>query len=308
MTNQFEDHGPEDLKTKMNVAKAKGKDLDRENDEEEGDEGGKEDEFMEMLELQASQSLMTLYHSNPQCVNRQFLNPKLLKFEGGNQQRAWGKPQADESAPVPAGFEQVMMLGPVIMVCAKQAKPHDNALVVYRDGFAHRADGKQAQPWRFDEVAGIQTTLETHKMGGKREYKLTRTTGKSLVLDERMYGGVSKDDWVKLVEALEAAADQIKLAVFKLLTPLAVQRYEAGEALKFGPVTVQQKDGIQLGGHRYAWADVQNIALKDGRLKLTLNNGKRDEIRVPEIPNIELLARLIGVDVFTLENGMRAYI
>jgi len=306
MTNQFEDNGLKDLQALMNAAKAKQKDIDKEDDEDE--EEGDGDKFMGMLEAQASNSLMMAYHSNPQCVNPQSLDPRLLKFEGGNQQHAWGKPQADGSVPLPAGFEQVIMLGPVVIVCAKQGKPHDNALVVYRDGFAFQASGKQAKPWRFDEVAGIQTTLESHRVGGKREYKLTRTTGESLVLDEHMYSGVSKDDWVKLVEALEAAADQIKLAVFKLLTPPAVQHYEAGEALKFGPVTVQQNVGLQLGGHRYAWGDVQNIEVDDGRLKVTLNNGKHDEIRVPEIPNIELLARLIGVDVVTLENGMRAYI
>lgn len=306
MTDQFEDEERKDLQAMMNAAKAKGKNMGKEDNEDEEEDN--EDKLLGMLEYQASNSLRTAYHANPQCVNTQSLDPKLLELEGGEQKHAWGKPQAGGNMPVPQGFEQVIMLGPVIIVCAKAGKPHDNALVVYRDGFAFQGGGKPAQPWRFDEVAAIQTTLETHRMGGKREYKLTRTTGESLLLDEHMYSGVSKDDWVKLVEALQAAADQIKVAVFRRLTPPAVQRYEAGEALKFGPVTVQQNDGIQLGSHRYAWGDVQDIEVKDGRLKLTLNNGKHDEIRVPEIPNFELLGRLIGMDPYTFDLGMRAYV
>ena len=106
---------------------------------------------------------------------------------------------------------------------------------------------------------------------------------------------------------MEAAGDQIKLAVFKLLTPQAVQRFEAGEALVFGPVTVHQNDCIQLGRHSYGWAEVRNIEVKDGKFMVTLNNSKRDEIRVPEIPNIEVLARVIGVNLYSLKEGMRIY-
>lgn len=71
MANQLEDDGLKDLQAKMNATKAKGKNMDKEDDEDEKvEEEGNEDEFIEMLELQASDLLMTAYHSNPQCVNR----------------------------------------------------------------------------------------------------------------------------------------------------------------------------------------------------------------------------------------------
>ena len=67
MANQLEDDGLKDLQAKMNATKAKGKNMDKEDDEDEKvEEEGNEDEFIEMLESQASDSLMTAYRSNPQ--------------------------------------------------------------------------------------------------------------------------------------------------------------------------------------------------------------------------------------------------
>jgi hypothetical protein len=182
----------------LNAEKAKRQEMGKE------DEGGNVDKFLRMLESDAVQSLMMAYQSNPQCVNPQSLDFRLLKFEGAEQQHTWGKPQADGS--VPAGFEQVIMLGPVIIVCGPQGKPHGSALVVYRDGFAYRPGGKDVQTWRFDEVVGIQTKVVTMRTDvGKHEYKLTRTTGQSLTLDESLYAAEYSEDRFRQVKALEAA-------------------------------------------------------------------------------------------------------
>ena len=309
MTNQSKDNELKDLQAKTNAAKAKGKKMDKEDDEDEKEEDeGNEDEFMEMLESQASDSLMTAYHSNPQCVNPQFLNQKQLEPEGGNQKHAWGKSQPEGSVLVPAGFEQVIMLGPAIVVYPP--------FVVYRDGLAYLAGGKQAKSWRFEEVAAISiNNFQTHATTGGHhtQYTLTRTSGESLVMDKPRYDSIfqNADDVVKRAEAFEATVNQIRLAVFKLMTPRAIQRYEAGEALKFGPVTVQQNDGIQLGNHHYAWGDVQNIEVPyeiygQSQLRVTLNNGKRDEMRISEIPNFELLCRLIGLNLSEVELTWRS--
>ncbi|MFZ1043597.1 MAG: DUF6585 family protein [Anaerolineales bacterium] len=309
MANQLEDDGLKDLQAKMNATKAKGKNMDKEDDEDEKvEEEGNEDEFIEMLESQASDSLMTAYHSNPQCVNPQFLNQEELELKNGNQKHAWGQSQPEGSVLVPMGFEQVIMLGPAIVVYPP--------FVVYRDGLAYLAGGKQAKPWRFEEVAAISiNNFQTHATtsGHHTQYTLTRTGGESLVMDKPRYGSMFQnfDDVVKRAEAFEAAVDQIRLAVFKLMTPRAVQSYEAGEALKFGPVTIQQNDGIQLGNHHYAWGDVQNIEAPheiygESKLKVALNNGKRDEMRISEIPNFELLCRLIGLNLDIVESTLRS--
>ena len=101
-----------------------------------------------------------------------------------------------------------------------------------------------------------------------------------------------------------AARDSIKLGLFKLLLPGVLQQYEADKALTFGPVTVQKSSGLQLGGSHYAWGDVKDIHVSEGRLTVKLDKHQQAEVRVCEIPNFELLCRLIGVDMREMGKNM----
>lgn len=156
--------------------------------------------------------------------------------------RAWGGPQ-QQGAPVPVEFDGVTGLGPAVAAYEGQGVhlPHlgkgpATALVVYRDGFAFQAGGAETHTWRFDEVSVIQSNLAwpPHSFE-KHEFILTRTSGETLTLDDG-------------VKAVTAAADKIKAAVFPRLAPALIQRYQAGEALTFGPVTVQRATGLAAGG------------------------------------------------------------
>ena len=210
--------------------------------------------------------------------------------------RAWGGSQQGGGVPVPAGFDGVTELGPATVVCEPQGSHlphlgtvHATALVVYRDGFAYQAGGKDTHTWRIEEVAVIQSNLAWPPHSAeKHEYTLTRTSGEALILDDG-------------VKSVTAAADQIKAAVFARLAPPLMQRYQAGAALTFGPVSVQQQAGLSLGGQHYAWEDIQNIQVQNGRFQLSLRNGKHSEARAAAIPNIELLGQLIGVDPIQMQ-------
>ena len=209
---------------------------------------------------------------------------------------AWGGSRQGGGVPVPAEFDGVTELGPATAVYEPQGLHlphlrtlHASALVVYRDGFAYQAGSKDTHPWRFEDVAVIQSNLawpphsaETH------EYTLTRTSGEALILDDG-------------VKSVTAAADQIKAAVFARLAPMLIQRYQAGEALTFGPVTVQQQTGLRLGGQHYTWEDIQNIQVQSGRFQLSLRSGKHSEARASAIPNIELLGQMIGVNPIEMQ-------
>ena len=81
------------------------------------------------------------------------------------------------------------------------------------------------------------------------------------------------------------------------LGPALAQRYQAGEALTFGPVTIHHQNGLQVDGKPNAWDAIRNIALERGRFKITLSDGKQHELRASAIPNIELLCRLIGLNI-----------
>jgi len=240
-----------------------------------------------------------LLHEDPdlaQAVGEEPSLPSGSSQTGGRTlPRAWGGSQQG-GVPVPADFDAVTGLGPAVAVYEPQGlhlphlgTPHATALVVYRDGFAYQAGSKVTHTWRFEEVAVIQSNLawpphsaETH------EYILTRTNGEALILDDG-------------VKSVTAAADKIKDAVFARLAPALIQRYQAGEPMTFGVATVQQQTGLRLGGQHYAWQDILNIQVKNGRFQLSLRNGQHSEARASAIPNIELLGQLIGVDPIQMQ-------
>jgi len=204
---------------------------------------------------------------------------------------AWGGSRQDGGVPVPAAFDGVTQLGPAVAVYEPQGlhlphlgPAHASALVIYRDGFAYQASGKDTHAWRFDEVTVIQSNLSWPPHSAEvHEYTLTRASGETLILDDG-------------VKSVTNAADQIKTAVFALLAPPLIDRYQAGEALTFGPVTVQQPTGLRLGNQHHAWGDILNIKVFNGRFQVSLRNGQHAELRASAIPNIELLGQLIGVD------------
>ena len=257
-------------------------------DEEEGNEEFDAEEYLGTLETCAVEALQEVLDTDPGCVNAHFVDPD---SPAKKSKHAWGRPQEAARVPVPAGFEGVTALGEVILVCPPQGvhmphlgTPHASTLVIYQEGFACQTGGKDIRQWRFDEVTAIQSNLVDHgRHRTDRAYTLSRQTGESLILD----------DGVKFVQAADY---QIKLAMFKRLADSFLQRYEQGETLTFGPVSVQQRDGLRLGGRLYAWEDITDIKLDSGELIVTLGNKKSLKVRTNEIPNLELLGRLIGLD------------
>ncbi len=212
---------------------------------------------------------------------------------------AWGGPRPAGGVPVPAQFDQVTSLGPAAEVFEHTGlslpsfgTPHVSALVHYRDGVAYQTGGKDVHTMRWDEVAVIQSDIvSSHgSMAAQHQYTLTKTSGEKLILDDRL-------------KNVGVALDSIKAMTFGRLGPEFVRRYQAGEALTFGPVTVQRQNGLQMDGKLYAWDTIQDVRVEFGRLKLTMRDGKKHEVRTSLIPNIELLCQVIGLDTFDLRLG-----
>lgn len=208
---------------------------------------------------------------------------------------AWGG--AHGPLPVPVEFEPVTGLGPAarvhehdgIRIFPNFGPPRPNVTVRYRDGFAFRVH-KDLHTWRWDEVAVIQSNVSRH-MGEHiswtdYEYTLTKHNGEQVILDDGL-----KD--------IEKLIGPIKEAVFALIGPPLAQRYKAGEALMFGPVTIHRhQGGLQLNATAYEWEAIQDIKLESGRFKITLPDGKKHEVRASALPNIELLCQLIGLKMW----------
>jgi hypothetical protein len=168
-----------------------------------------------------------------------------------------------------------------------QAQPlHAAALAVFQDGLAFTLPGDpDVHAWRFDEVTTIQSNLyEPQHAPVIKEFTLTRASGETLVLNDALC-------------AVEAAACFIKAGVFPRMVPPLLQRYEAGEALTFGPVTVHQRDGIQIESAHYAWDEIDRTFVGLGRFIVELRAGKSKSVRACEIPNLELLCRVIDLSI-----------
>jgi hypothetical protein len=211
---------------------------------------------------------------------------------------AWGGARSSGGVTVPQAFDPVTSLGPATAIYDRDSDtilafpsfgpPKPNALVLYQDGFAFQK-GKELQTWRWDEVEVIQSNSRRVGSVGSRytehEYTLTQRSGDKVILDNR-------------IKKVEGAAEAIKHQVFANLLPPLTQTYSSGQGLTFGPVTIHKHNGLQLDGKLHAWESIQNIEVDHGRFKLTLRDGKRNEARVSAIPNIELLAQLIGLKFY----------
>ena len=213
---------------------------------------------------------------------------------------AWGKPRAAGTVAVPAQFEPVTTLGAPTAVYRHQGamllaglsgtKPKE--LVLYQDGLAFHTGGKEIHTWHWPEVAAILTDMPfvRSEHGGSgvalHEYTLLKGSGEKLILDD----GLGFIEIEKLIEP-------IKDAVYARLYPPLAQQYEAGQAVTFGPVTAHRANGLEMGGKTYAWADIIEVKVDNGRLTVTMRDDHKHEVRTSEIPNVELLCRLIGVEL-----------
>ena len=208
---------------------------------------------------------------------------------------AWGGPRRDGSVPVPKEFDAVTGLGPALEVHEAEqgiqflpqwGTPVAHMAVRYQDGLAYQAKGKAIYTLRWEEVAAIVTNNRYHHGDNGEytqcEYTLVKPSGEKLILD----------DWLKRVARLAAYIQQ---PVYERLWPPLADAYSAGQPLTFGPVTVARTGGLTLSGTTYAWTDIRNVQVEYGRLTVTLRDGKKHEVRVSMLPNVELLGRLIGV-------------
>jgi hypothetical protein len=207
---------------------------------------------------------------------------------------AWGGKVAEAGIPVPVTFDVVSGLGPATAVFGRDSARlfpgfgAPNALVLYRYGFAWQTGSKNIHAWRWEDVTAIVSNVSTESGGhslphANHEYTLLKKSGEKFVLFDAL-----KDT--------QMISDVIKRNVFALLLPPLIGQYEAGQPLVFGPqITIHSQAGLRTGGRLYAWSEIIDIKVEQGRFKITLRDAKQREIRVAAIPNIEMLCQLIGL-------------
>lgn len=133
------------------------------------------------------------------------------------------------------------------------------------------------------EVATILTDISvSYPYYLSQRYTLLKSSGEKLILDE-------------FLDEVEHLIQSIKNKVYARLYPPLKQCYDAGQPVTFGPVTVHTKNGLAMGGKTYAWAGIIEVKVKNGRLTLRMHDDHKHEVHTKDIPNVELLCKLIGV-------------
>lgn len=162
----------------------------------------------------------------------------------------------------------------------------DKAVVVYERGIAY-SDRKGIQTWPWDQVVSMTSAITRHYTNGiytgtTHTYTLLNRQNRRLVLS----------DSIRKVEAL---AKVIEEGIFPQLYEHAADQYNLGQSLTFGPVTIN-KTGIAIGKKNFAWADVKQVTIRQGSLKISRADGgwfSGASAMVSAIPNLRVLSAIL---------------
>jgi ribosomal protein S27E len=194
---------------------------------------------------------------------------------------------------VPDKFNGVTDLGPAMAVYRNTGGGADllafvsqgeiKELVRYQDGIAYITRGKEVHTLRWTEVATIMTQISVHyPYYLSQRYTLVRSNGEKLIMDE-------------FLEHMENLIELIKNKVYDRLYPPLEKQYDAGQAVTFGPVTIHRDHGLEMGGKTYPWDKKTEVKVDSGKLTVRTRDDKKHEVHTRDIPNVEMLCKLIGV-------------
>ena len=158
---------------------------------------------------------------------------------------------------------------------------------LYRNGFAYR-DRKGMKAWRLEDVAGLTADVTKHYRNGiytgtTHVYTLWNRQGEKMTLNDT-------------IQDVEELATQIREGVYPHIYGAAAQSYNAGRAVKFGPVTISKENGIEIKNKSYPWDEVKEVRVEKGYLKVAQKDGgwfSGASTPVSVIPNLDVLLSMI---------------
>ena len=157
---------------------------------------------------------------------------------------------------------------------------------LYERGFAIRSR-KGVKFWRWEDILSLTAAITRHYTNGV----YTGTTHVYTLFNRENERLVINDAFVKVDEL----ADVIEQNLFPSLYEHAAQQYNDGESLFFGPVAVS-KAGIRIGKKTYPWADVKEVSIHQGILKVSKIDGgwfSGASASAASIPNLRVLLTII---------------
>jgi hypothetical protein len=159
-------------------------------------------------------------------------------------------------------------------------------VAVYEAGLVSRSR-KGLQNWRWEEIDRFYTAITRHYTNGI----YTGTTHVFTLINLRKQRLVLNDTYLHV----EEIGKKIEQSVFPRMYEHSTSRYNAGEVLDFGPV-VLSKAGMQVGKKSFPWADIQQVSIQRGILRVSKKGGgwfSGTHAAASAIPNLQVLLRII---------------
>jgi hypothetical protein len=162
----------------------------------------------------------------------------------------------------------------------------NKALAVYAGGLAYN-DRKGLQTWPWQDVAQFYAAVTRHYTNGiytgtTHVYTLHHRDGKRLTLN----------DAFKNIDKVAAAIEE---KIFPHLYARASELYNSGQAVVFGPVTIN-KGGILMGKKTFPWSEVQQVSINQGMVAIAKKGGgwfSGTSVMASAIPNLRVLLSII---------------
>lgn len=162
------------------------------------------------------------------------------------------------------------------------------AAAVFEQGFAY-AERKKVQAWRWEDVEEVSATIIRHYL----RKRLTRTT--------HIYTLVNKEGENLQVDDSLVNVDAFYKHLQNNTLQLRYQRmadlYNLGEKVRFGPVRIGKKLGIEVGRKTYPWDKIEEVGIHEGVLTVKKKGSKtfgKSTIKAGEIPNLHVLLSIIN--------------
>jgi len=145
-----------------------------------------------------------------------------------------------------------------------------------------------AQRLNWEDIAGIASGVIADTLFGwvihtRIQTTLYLTNGRRLPLDSRL-------------PQLAELTTRLKASLYRRIYPRLRTDFLDGYSLDFGPLTLQ-RTFIALRGHKFPWAQVKHVTIQAGWLVVELKQGKTMRLCAVQIPNLELIFRLISEGV-----------
>jgi hypothetical protein len=174
---------------------------------------------------------------------------------------------------------------------------HPHGLAIQRGWRFLPYFGQRVELFRWDEIAAVYRRIVSR-------YAITRPGRSTNPNDDEhqyidhlfWYGIVTRDGRRAVLDSrfgdVMEAGDYILGEVRRRLLPDLLVRYDQGEAVTFGPLTLRQ-GGLTAGAHERAWSDVAGLSVRQGMLTVEFANTSAWQASLASIPNVDLFFTLL---------------